>query len=216
MPSKPNAICKQCGQAFYTRPAKLKTGQRCCSMKCKYEWMRKTDKPNTSCDHCGKPMYAFPYRIAKGPVYCSRECTAFAFRKDQVEFNAECDECGKRFYRSPALLHKCETNYCSVKCQCAARIGERNPGWKGGCITPAGYRVIGRNGKHKAEHRIVIETNLGRELHTDEVVHHIDGNKLNNAIENLRLMSNAEHTREHKTTHGLYTVPEIALTALEV
>lgn len=47
------------------------------------------------------------------------------------------------------------------------------------------------------EHRLVIEKHLGRYLSTNEVVHHIDGNKSNNSLENLRLMTNEDHSRFH-------------------
>lgn len=39
------------------------------------------------------------------------------------------------------------------------------------------YKAINRNGKVRAEHRIIMEKMLGRPLEADEVVHHIDGNK---------------------------------------
>lgn len=38
---------------------------------------------------------------------------------------------------------------------------------------------------------------LGRALRRDEVVHHIDGNKLNNIPRNLALTNQSEHKREH-------------------
>lgn len=47
------------------------------------------------------------------------------------------------------------------------------------------------------EHRKVVERHLGRKLRLDEIVHHIDGNKSNNAINNLRVMSRPEHSRLH-------------------
>lgn len=46
-------------------------------------------------------------------------------------------------------------------------------------------------------HRIVMENHLGRLLTQDEIVHHIDGNKHNNEITNLQLMTNIEHTKHH-------------------
>jgi hypothetical protein len=52
------------------------------------------------------------------------------------------------------------------------------------------------HGRHT--HRIVAEQMLGRALRPGEVVHHIDGNKRNNAPENLRVFaSQAEHIRWH-------------------
>lgn len=51
---------------------------------------------------------------------------------------------------------------------------------------------------HKGVHRWVMEKSLGRKLTDIEVVHHIDGDKLNNRIENLRLFPNqAEHNQHH-------------------
>lgn len=46
-------------------------------------------------------------------------------------------------------------------------------------------------------HRVVIENHLERLLNNDEVVHHIDGNKFNNTLNNLDVMSRAEHARLH-------------------
>lgn len=47
------------------------------------------------------------------------------------------------------------------------------------------------------EHRLVIENNIGRYLLDNEVVHHIDGNTLNNDLSNLQILSRGDHTRLH-------------------
>lgn len=60
------------------------------------------------------------------------------------------------------------------------------------------YRRIKINGKYVAEHRYIMEEKLGRKLDVREIVHHIDGNGLNNDISNLQLMKWGEHTHLHK------------------
>ena len=61
-----------------------------------------------------------------------------------------------------------------------------------------GYIRI-RNGKisSKALHRHIMEQHIGRPLKDDEVVHHINHIKNDNRIENLQLMTRAEHIVHH-------------------
>lgn len=82
------------------------------------------------------------------------------------------------------------------------KTGERHYAWKGRLIDKDGYVLIHvkdhpRARKHTNyifEHRLVMEEHLGRVLEPNEVVHHRDGNKQNNALENLQLFqSNGEH-----------------------
>lgn len=51
-------------------------------------------------------------------------------------------------------------------------------------------------------HRIVMENHLGRLLNSNEVVHHKDGNKFNNDISNLELLTVSEHTTMHQHLKG--------------
>lgn len=50
------------------------------------------------------------------------------------------------------------------------------------------------------QHRVVMEELLGRKLSRDEDVHHIDDNKLNNDITNLKLIKSSEHHKQHLTS----------------
>ena len=59
------------------------------------------------------------------------------------------------------------------------------------------YRSLRVGGRVRETHRYVMEQKLGRKLLRTEIVHHIDGNKLNNNPDNLELMTLVEHTRMH-------------------
>lgn len=124
-----------------------------------------------------------------------------------------CKECGQPVKRRVR-------KFCSHKCKGAARGRElRKPEmWR--APNKRGYvegTVWQPDGTQRAvkQHRYVMEQHLGRPLRPDEDVHHVNGIKHDNRVENLRVIEHGEHTRHHNSTRNYTTGKKYRITSAD-
>lgn len=169
----------------------------------------KNKKVKYVCKNCG---IGFSRRGKRVPVYCSINCKSIAQkgipspRKGRFSGTyINCKVCNEKFYTNPKGLKR--RKYCSQECRYKDKYfsksitGENNYGWKGGVIKIGNYLYKIAHGhpfSHKrtdrvAEHRLVMEEKIGRYLTNDEEVHHKNGIKTDNRIENLEIVVRKMH-----------------------
>lgn len=85
---------------------------------------------------------------------------------------------------------------------------DRNPNWKGGIFKNGKYigerlqnnhpRIKMASNNNILQHRLIMAEHLGRDLEPWEIVHHKNGNKHDNRIENLELLTHSNHLQVTK------------------
>ncbi len=130
------------------------------------------------CIVCNKEFITYPSKIKLGRgKYCSKECCLLVT-------NRILEENGKiTRFKEGQKAHNFKGFIYSLS---------RNGGKKYKLIYSPEHPNCDKHG-YVREHRKNIELKIGRYLKLSEIVHHIDGNTLNNNIENLKLMTKKEH-----------------------
>lgn len=203
--------CEVCPSTFEVadgKEARRKTCSPACRSKLIAEIRRISRKPASEhkgkvslvCPECGGTFYRQKCWIrGQKQTFCSRECSGVVRGQ----------EWAKHGHKGRAAWT--EKNVASFRQKMS---GANNPAWRGGVTyhnngslakyvaCPKGFLSMARKDGYVAEHRLKVAQAIGRLLTSKEVVHHMDRDPHNNALENLALFaSQSDHKRfEH---HGL-------------
>lgn len=144
------------------------------------------------CDYCKKPFEKDEKYVKQAAnrgykLYCSKECQRLS------KFTGEeliCSQCGKTFYRNKSRIDRSKRTFCSNSC--SANFYNK-------------YKIK-TNGKSVAHYRkkaLSIPENVscyfcGYSILEILEVHHKDGNRENNLIENLIPLCPTHHKELHR------------------
>lgn len=186
--AKPNGKCMGCGVRVSTAAIRCRKCHR--DHKTQQYLERNNEKRCRKCDE----------------IKNSTEFHRDISRPDGLENN--CKSCKRqygrdRYKRAKELAGQCEcgrslSSKRSVKCASCSRRGEGSSNWRGGkFLNSQGYVYLSNKRDHPnanaagkiLEHIFVMSSYLGRPLTLNENVHHKNGIRDDNRIENLELWS---------------------------
>lgn len=185
--------CATCGILFKRHESRNSKycSHRCANIVSVQKMKDRAERFNYTCLNCGKEFSVLACKakekLQRGEIkFCSRPCY-YEFRKvPQVA----CETCGMLFTPKERTQR-----FCSNACLGRSRVGVQKTGY----WYEHGYKVIYTgNGSGRKEHLKVMEEHLGRSLIKGEAVHHKNFIRDDNRLENLELMTTAEHARLHR------------------
>lgn len=165
-----------------------------------------------NCLECNKELYASGWQLKQGKgKYCSKVCAnklsigkaveasrgkPKPSRKTGKTFN--CKICSKEFYAPKCRVDSGKVKYCSRSCMAKDLLPKHREihGFQKTNKPLHTYKHICVDGKRFREHRWIMEQHLGRKLERWEHVHHINDDSSDNRLENLEVLSNADHQRK--------------------
>jgi len=118
----------------------------------------------------------------------------------------KCKYCGDNIFVIDSAIKRGSGHFCNKQCmgkwKSKNRKGKNHWNWKGGRINYNGYiyaycphhpNATTKGKGYMMEHRLVMENKIGRYLTKDEIIHHKNGIRDDNRIENLCIVTKKTH-----------------------
>lgn len=190
--------CAYCGKEISVRLSRIEksiSGLVFCSHDCSAHYQASLLDLNAQCHWCGKQFHRPPSELERSNVinaYCSRECyerarqeRVAAKRRSGVDrsgaHEVKCAQCGTPIYLRPSQLRNTQHQFCSQECKRQFQITT-------GTHVPREYLK-----RQYTQCQI-----CALESPDILVIHHKDGNRENNTLENLLVVCPNCHARIHK------------------
>ncbi len=146
-----------------------------------------------SCETCGATFQA-----SRSDARFCRKCRDERnSRSFESRHRGACPDCGAVIVRRVGFCRKCASKY-----RTSNQKGLGNGNWKGGRTVDANGYVLLRTASptkrhpYELEHRVLWERAYGP-LPKWHIIHHLNGVKADNRLENLAAMSRADHHTKH-------------------
>jgi endogenous inhibitor of DNA gyrase (YacG/DUF329 family) len=176
---------------------------------------RSRERLTKPCSNCGQPVTRL--KSADAPRwYCNHRCytssqehsermrvTSLALHPGRSRV-AVCSGCGTEVVRAASKLAVSKQTFCSRLCRTRHRAAEPIRQ-----LTGQGYIkvYVGRDYPgatktgHLLEHRKVMQDHIGRPLLSGENVHHINGDRADNRLDNLELWTRSQPAGQRVEDH---------------
>jgi len=114
---------------------------------------------------------------------------------------------------SSSVLYRLKQQNITIRSKSEVQTGKPSHSFKGGIKIKNGYICIYSPlhpyrdcDKYVKEHRLIMEKHINRYLLPSEIVHHINEIRHDNRIENLQIMTKAEHFRLHSSLKSKWSI----------